>query len=129
MATTAQLVKSWTNGSEIRVQNANGTIGVRVEYSPRYKGDRQPWAHLEGRRTTYRYAAAKLTAVAKTAEQAPAEPLQTEYVTAAAYETLKSVGKAPEGAVFNPDRNAWSFQTTDSGIRSLMVALREANSR
>src|SRR3990172_2927616 len=71
MATTKELLKAQDNGAQIHTEDASGGIGGPVEYSPRYKGDRQPWVQHEGR-NWYRYTAARCIAVDPVTEDVPA---------------------------------------------------------
>lgn len=63
MATSAELLKAIKGGAEVRIVFSSGDHGhTALEYSPRYKGDRQPWVkHVGG--GAERYSAGQCVAV------------------------------------------------------------------
>jgi hypothetical protein len=65
MATSAELIKARDNGAQILHND------TPVEYSPRYKGDRSPWAYRENT-TVYRYMARECVAVYPAPVETPA---------------------------------------------------------
>ena len=63
MATSKELLKDTANGAEVRISFPSGGHGhTSLEYSPRHKGDREPWVKAEGHHV-YRYTAARCVAV------------------------------------------------------------------
>lgn len=63
MATSAELLKAIKGGAEVRIVFSSGDHGhTALEYSPRYKGDRQPWVKHVGSEAE-RYSAGQCAAV------------------------------------------------------------------
>lgn len=109
MNTTALLLKAQKNGLEIWTGDNCGNVGGRVEYSPRYKGDRKPWLYI-GADGVGRFAASDCVAIPPVLEAPVVEDTTKED---AAAEVLKAVR-----VLLNPEHNdifiQWAIDTLAS---------------
>lgn len=122
MATSAELLKAIETGAEIRITIAGEPTGGLVKYSPRYKGDKKPWAYPEGRHI-YRYMARECDAVTPAAGTAEEEENVTEIKTEVTSEMIVALAKLREHAGYYSDIRG-SFELLDNA--GVFAAIDEA---